>query len=191
MHFFLQQTGLTAQWQHHVLRDSWPLQGRCKEKSWDLVAVSRTGWYPVDNMLPMPDLSGSLCQSICFPLSMKATWRTHHLLHICRPFFYLVTWWLNVLSRAIWTYYTSTVQSQTVCFKYSNSSVLTPNFTVSVSLAIMSVNSTLTSTTSGLCWAFLSLVRLFKVFPGFITNYCWPQISASDQERIQRRDLCE
>lgn len=95
MHFFLQQTGLTAQWQHHMLRDSWPLQGRCKEKSWDLVTVSRPGWYPVDNMLPMPDLSGS-CQSICFPISMKATWRTHRLLHICRPFFYVVAWWLNV-----------------------------------------------------------------------------------------------
>lgn len=152
MHFFLQQTGLTAHWQHHTFRDSWPLQGRCKEKSWDLVAVSRPGWYPVDNMLPMLDLSGSLCQSICFPLSMKNTSSFAHL----QAFFPLSSMMAECfVSGAIWTYYTSTVQSQTVCFKYSNWSVLTPNFTVSVSLTIRTVDSTLTSTTSGLCWAFL------------------------------------
>lgn len=71
VHFSLQQTGPTAsnaaRWQRHVLGDSWPLQGRCKEKSCALVAVSRPGCSPLDNMLPVPGLSGSLCQSICSP----------------------------------------------------------------------------------------------------------------------------
>lgn len=101
LHFSLQQTVLTA-WnaarrQRHVLGDSWPLQGRCKEKSWALVAVSRPGCCPVDNMLPVPGLSGSLCQSICFPLLMKAARRTWRRLPFCRPFFCSLTC-LNVSS---------------------------------------------------------------------------------------------
>lgn len=73
---------------------------------------------------------------------MKNTSSFAHL----QAFFLLGSMMAECVSGVIWIY--DTVQSH--CFKYSNS-VLTPNFTASVSLAIRSVDSTLTSTTSGLC----------------------------------------